>query len=176
MASSESTPSTVIISDYDSKRELQEWAQSTLTNLYSLDQALQIPTLFTPDAELSINGDKLTLEKFEDHIKAQNGVAIRTDISWTNALAISGDEPYIALFEGSYTLTRSLRMRLRAAPMQVHQFYTSTHYSHRVVESGSERKFASLIQTETYERPPVHLPPVGAVSPQGASESNEEGA
>ncbi|KAI9452285.1 hypothetical protein BJY52DRAFT_1293819 [Lactarius psammicola] len=153
--------------DDNLSRQLQEWTQTSFTDLYNLDKDPQTQTLFASDAQITVNGDVLSLEKYDEHIREQRGGATRVDILWENVLANPEDESVRSvLFKGSYTITRSLRFRLRAAPMQ-----TSTHVvlEARVVEVNSERKIASLLQTETYDRTPVHLTPVpaGSVSSQG---------
>ncbi|KAH9055388.1 hypothetical protein EDB87DRAFT_1641592 [Lactarius vividus] len=145
-------------------KQLQEWTQTSFTDLYNLDQDPQTQTLFTPDAQITFNGEVLSLEKYDEHIKEQRGGATRVDVLWESVLANPEDESRSVLFKGSYTITRSLRFRLRAAPMQ-----TLTHVvlEARVVEVDLNRKIVSLLQTETYDRPPVHLAPVPAVISQG---------
>jgi len=85
---------------------------------------------------------------------------------WGDVVALPEDVSCSISFKGSYTVTRSLKFRLRAGPMQ-----TITHVvlEARVVEIDSEPKITSLLQTETVDRPPVHLAPVpvDSVSSQG---------
>ncbi|KAI9441928.1 hypothetical protein H4582DRAFT_1935943 [Lactarius indigo] len=159
--SSTQTAATAEATIDDLSRQVQAWTQTSFTDLYNLDQDPQTQTLFTPDAQITVNGEVLSLEKFDEHIKVQRGGATRVDILWEDVLASPEDDSRSVLFKGSYTITRSLKFRLRAAPMQ-----TLTHV---VLEArvDSDRKIASLLQTETYDRPPVHLTPVPVGSSQG---------
>ena len=73
-------------------RQLQEWTQTSFTDLYNRDQDPQTQALFTPDAQITVNGDKLSLDKFDEHIKELRGAATRVDILWGDVLAIPEDE------------------------------------------------------------------------------------
>ena len=73
-------------------RQLQEWTQSSFTDLYNHDRDPQTQALFTPDAQITVNGDKLSLDKFDEHIKELRGAATRVDILWGDVLAIPEDE------------------------------------------------------------------------------------
>ena len=73
-------------------RQFQEWTQTWFTNLYNLDQDPQIQALFTPDAQITVNGDKLSPEKYDEHIKGLRAAATQVDILWGDVLAIPDDE------------------------------------------------------------------------------------
>jgi len=160
--------------DDNLSRQLQEWTQTSFTDLYNLGKDPQAQTLFTPDAQITLNGAVLSPEKYNEHITEQRGAAPRIDVVWGDVLAKPEAESCSILFKGSYTITRSLKFRLRAGPMQ-----TLTHIvlEARVAEIDSERKITSLLQTETYENPPVHLAPVpaGVASSQGDTSGVDNG-
>jgi hypothetical protein len=151
---------------YDNlSKQLQEWTQTSFTNLYNLDKDPQTQSLFVPGAQITVNGDKLSPEKYDEHIKEVRTGATRIDVVWGDVVAIPEEKSCSISFKGSYTITRSSKIRLLGGPMQ-----TLTHIvlEARVIEIDSEQKITSLLQTETFERPPVHFPaPVGPASSQG---------
>ncbi|KAI0264215.1 hypothetical protein BC834DRAFT_884290 [Gloeopeniophorella convolvens] len=152
-----------------SPTQLQEWAQSALASLYSLDQDPPTQTLFTSDAQITINDEAFTPDTFHERLSGLRGAASRVNISWEEARATLNADSDSALFEGIYTITRSLKLRLRAAPMQS---LTHAKVQAQLVGPGTDLKIASLSQTETYERPPVNLHPVGASGNQDLAGSN----
>ncbi len=77
--------------DDNLSRQLQ-WTQTSFTDLYNLDQEPQTQTLFTLDAQITVNGDVLSLEKYDEHIREQRGGATRVDILWEDVLANPEDE------------------------------------------------------------------------------------
>ena len=83
--------STAESTDDNLSRQLQEWTQTSLTDLYNLDKDPQAQTLFTPDAQITVNGDIPSPEKYNEHITGQRGVATRIDIVWGDVLAIPED-------------------------------------------------------------------------------------
>jgi hypothetical protein len=80
--------STAETTDDNLSRQLREWTQTSLTDLYNVDKDPQAQTLFTPDAQITINGDVLSPEKYNEHITGQraSGVVTRIDIVWGDVL------------------------------------------------------------------------------------------
>jgi hypothetical protein len=73
-------------------RQLQEWTQSSLTALYNLDQEPQTQALFTPDAQIIVNGDKLSPDQYDEQIKELRTAAAKIDTHWENIVAIPEDD------------------------------------------------------------------------------------
>lgn len=91
MSSTQATSAAETTND-NLSRQLQEWTQTSLTDIYKLDKDPQAQMLFTPDAQISINGDVLSPEKYNEHITGQRGAATRIDIVWGEVLANPEDE------------------------------------------------------------------------------------
>jgi len=68
-------------------RQLQEWTQSSLANLYNLDRDPQVQALFTPDATITVNGDEISLEQYDAHIREQRVATTRIAVRWEDVLA-----------------------------------------------------------------------------------------
>jgi hypothetical protein len=78
---------------YDNlSKQLQEWTQTSFTNLYNLNQDPHTQSLFVPDAQITVNGDKLSPEKYDEHIKEVRAGATRVDIVWGDIVAIPEDK------------------------------------------------------------------------------------
>jgi hypothetical protein len=74
---------------YDNlSKQLQEWTQTSFTNLYNLDKDPQTQSLFVPGAQITVNGDKLSPEKYDEHIKEVRTGATRIDVVWGDVVAI----------------------------------------------------------------------------------------
>ena len=78
---------------YDNlSKQLQEWTQTSITNLYNLNQDPQTQSLFAPDAQITVNGDKLSPEKYDEQIKEVRAGATHIDTVWGDILSVPEDK------------------------------------------------------------------------------------
>ena len=74
--------------DDDLLRQLQEWTQSSITALYNLDQEPQTQALFTADAQITVNGDKLSPDQYDEQIKELRAAAAKINTHWEDIVVI----------------------------------------------------------------------------------------
>ena len=78
---------------YDNlSKQLQEWTQTSITNLYNLDQDPQTQSLFVPDAQITVNGDKLSPEKYDEQIKEVRAGATQINTVWGDIVSVPEDK------------------------------------------------------------------------------------
>ena len=78
---------------YDNlSKQLQEWTQTSITNLYNLDQDPQIQSLFVPDAQITVNGDKLSPEKYDEQVKEVRAGATQINTVWGDIVSVPEDK------------------------------------------------------------------------------------
>ena len=78
---------------YDNlSKQLQEWTQTSITNLYNLDQDPQTQSLFVPDAQITVNGDKLSPEKYDEQVKEVRAGATQINTVWGDIVSVPEDK------------------------------------------------------------------------------------
>ena len=67
--------------------------QTSFADLYNLDKEPQAQTLFTSDAQITLNAAVLSLEQYNEHILEQRAAATHINVVWADVLAIPENEP-----------------------------------------------------------------------------------
>lgn len=153
---------------------LTEWTQSHFQAIYAATSEdafnAAIDAFFSPNVEMYNNEKKMTREDAREEIAQRWRGAQRVDVKWENSIEVPKEGEGLTgkeagLVSGFFVVTRSLRFRVRAAPMQQLNYVT---FNGRVEqdpavepdEQGDRRRITYLYQTSVDKAAPLHLHPI----------------
>ncbi|KAH7930066.1 hypothetical protein BV22DRAFT_1125225 [Leucogyrophana mollusca] len=149
--------------------DLSNWTQSRLSAVYEApdDDTLQkaFDAAFSSKCEVFVSQEPAaeSLETLRDQLSNRRSATIGSKVSWENAPTVKADELSTgpADVTGSFVVTRSLKFRIRAAPVQ-----RLTHVTFEAkVDQGdagtadidNSRHIVSFRYTSEDSTPPIHF-------------------
>jgi len=144
--------------------DLQTWAQSKITALYSAesDEDLQhaFESALSSSAQIRMNNEAMQRDDLKSDLLSRRGAAASATVEWVKHEVTAKDEQ-AGRFNGEFTVKRSMRYRIRAAPAQLHTNVTVTAQIEQdpdsVTNAGDTRRIVDLTLTYEDTRPPVHF-------------------
>ncbi|KAF7972490.1 hypothetical protein HWV62_17850 [Athelia sp. TMB] len=101
----------------------KSWAQNKITALYSadsdkgLEQAFQ--STFASSVQIKVSDEAWQREDLKSDLLSRRGAAVSATVEWDRCDVETTDEQ-TGSFNGAFTVKRSMRYRIRAAPAQLH--------------------------------------------------------
>ncbi|KZP20258.1 hypothetical protein FIBSPDRAFT_742531 [Athelia psychrophila] len=168
-----------------SQLDLQTWAQNKVTALYSAETDEQLKqafeSTFTPSVHIKMNSEPMNREDLKSDLVQRRAAAASSAVEWDNAEFKAKDEqtpddvPHIqaGTFNGSFTVKRSMKYRIRAAPAQLHTIITWNAQIEKdssvAADPGNAYRIVDLALTYEDTRPPIHFQ-----QPRALQEGNNE--
>ncbi|KAF9457645.1 hypothetical protein BDZ94DRAFT_1175100 [Collybia nuda] len=156
---------------------LTNWIQNKFTTLYesssntSGSQVEQsFDSTFSSTLEVIVNHVPTTREKLKKGIEDRGFAETRSAIEWKDVIEVSGGDNaqevrWISTYHahgivaGSFAVTRSLKLRIRAGPAQTINY---TVFSAKIVQDssindGDKRRIIQIFITSMVKAAPIHL-------------------
>ncbi|KDR80832.1 hypothetical protein GALMADRAFT_135933 [Galerina marginata CBS 339.88] len=158
------------------------WLQSTVTSLYTPESApakeeSAFKTLFfsafSENAEIFVNHEKTTLERFQEELMTANFASsgTRSTIDWKELFEVppnteGATEAQGGIVAGVFVVTRFSKYLIRAAPAQRLNYNA---FSAKIepdksnqpgVEGRNQLRINQLFITSLYKSPPINLVPI----------------
>ncbi|KAL5513827.1 hypothetical protein ACEPAH_4228 [Sanghuangporus vaninii] len=153
-----------------SKPDLKKWTEERLTSLFTApsddDFHAAFDSAFAQDDQSSVvvNGEEMSRDKFKEEVKAQRAAMLKADVKFEDLKeeATGGQsESGPSIIKGTWTVTRSLKFRIRAAPAQIHRVSTFEAKVEPVSPGSSDFRIVHLTETVENKRPPINISPIG---------------
>ncbi|EJC99907.1 uncharacterized protein FOMMEDRAFT_22918 [Fomitiporia mediterranea MF3/22] len=154
------------------KPDLKTWTQERLKALYTApdDDAFHsaFESAFAPEGQstIVINGKEMPREKLKDEIKAQRAAMTKVNVEFHEPIEdaettreIDNADSQPGIVKGSWTVTRSLRFKLRGAPDQMRRISQFEAKVEPLSPGSDEYRIVHLAETVEVKRPPIQLLP-----------------
>ncbi|KAL0955435.1 hypothetical protein HGRIS_001679 [Hohenbuehelia grisea] len=159
---------------------LKSWFKDQINGLYSLHSSSEsegdasapqkafevaFDGTFADKALIRVNGDDVDLPKFKDSVSASGFAATSSQVDWADDVKVEEDSNG-GTISGSYTLTRTLKFRIRAAPAVRKSrvnFVAKVEAASSAPESSNASRWRIVSLTETTEdiTPPIRFATAG---------------
>ncbi|KAL5536209.1 hypothetical protein ACEPAF_30 [Sanghuangporus sanghuang] len=166
-----------------SKPDLKKWTEERLTSLFTApsddDFHAAFDSAFAQDDHSSVvvNGEEMSRDKFKEEVKAQRAAMLKADVKFEDLKeeaageqSEGGTDSGPSIIKGTWTVTRSLKFRIRAAPAQIHRVSTFEAKVEPVSPGSSDFRIVHLTETVENKRPPINISPIGR---GGAAEAGQ---
>jgi len=156
------------------QQDLASWMKASIQAPYQSaagDAATQSFDSYATDISITINGAATTRDDFIQSVQQKTAAISGVSFDWGHVIVVP-DDPSLpnesGIVSASYTMTRSLKIRIRAGPMQI---MTKVVFQARVEcdspqsSYGSDtttdsRKIVKLFMTSVDEQVPINFSPV----------------
>ncbi|TFK45414.1 hypothetical protein OE88DRAFT_1639926 [Heliocybe sulcata] len=142
--------------------DLESWAKSRIASLYETLEEEQFHTAFdscfSPDAQVIMNHEPVSRDNAKSDLLTKRFAAQSATVKWENVISVpkEGDDN-VGVVAGFCTITRTMKLRIRAAPAQRTTQCAVDRDTSDPAETGDNRRIVNLWQTTVDKAAPIHL-------------------
>ncbi|KAH8110376.1 hypothetical protein DFH11DRAFT_1514418 [Phellopilus nigrolimitatus] len=164
------------------KPDLKEWTRERLSALYTAPTEdafhASFESAFAPAcAHVRLNGEEVERNEFKSRIMSMRAPMTSADVKWEDLNTVEEEEAR-GTVSGSWTVVRSLKFRLRAAPAQMKRVITFNARVEPGDSAGEDdpRRIVSLTETVEDSHVPAYFPhrPVANPAEQNARNAHPD--